>query len=401
MLEYYQSALISLFARVQELNSNPTDLALCQNIQEKLIQRITYVERRIRTLKDEIAKSKKRLKTTQPVRLSKIESTGTKEAIQYKHHLLDEYRLLLSILNAVGDAIVFTYIDKWDIKPMAFKEPAGFISGKKGTRLERRIFRGAFGLGQIAILNDLTTCLRYGDITVPRFGKALIIEVKSSKKRNTNDRTERQEIGMNKIGNYLATDRTEGLYGKEGAFVRISFQREERHHRDRLNVILAEALKNGFSYEEVEEGLHYYAATRFDELSLNEVVKRCDGKPLFQYVDFIDNTGYFPLTLSIRDPAALYKFYRGGLTLLVFIKPKTIEQKCKDKGFTAEILFDEEWAIKLVNPKLIPYDDGAIRIGRHIFGRIFGEFLSLDWFLNEMMDRSIIDHSTLVGAETV
>lgn len=41
----------------------------------------------------------------------------------------------------------------------------------------------------------------------------------------------------------------------------------------------------------------------------------------------------------------------------------------------------------------------GIRVGRHIFGRVFAEFLSLDWLLYEMMSMEDFDPSSLVKSD--
>jgi len=92
---------------------------------------------------------------------------------------------------------------------------------------------------------------------------------------------------------------------------------EQIHHRKRLNGIVSKALIEGVCYEKVEEGLYYYAATRFDENTLNELTTKCGHQALIGYVNFIDNTAYYPFSLSIENSEALYQFYKGRLNILV------------------------------------------------------------------------------------
>lgn len=168
--------------------------------------------------------------TVYSVRLSKTEARELKNTIEHYKCLIDQYNYLLVIFRYIGDAIAFTYIDKWDIKPMAFKESAGYLSGKKGARLERKILRESFSMGVIAILNDLTNCIRYGDITVPRDGKVrILIEAKSGRKGRIDDRYERQREQAKNIINYLDTDQTQSLYGKEQTYLRVPLQSDEKN----------------------------------------------------------------------------------------------------------------------------------------------------------------------------
>jgi hypothetical protein len=70
---------------------------------------------------------------------------------------------VISVLRSIGDAIAFIYGNRWDIKQMVMKEESGFITGKRGTRLERKILRKAFEIGATVVMNDLTHTLRHGD----------------------------------------------------------------------------------------------------------------------------------------------------------------------------------------------------------------------------------------------
>src|SRR5919202_95084 len=99
----------------------------------------------------------------------------------------------------------------------------------------------------------------------------------------------------------------------------------------------------------------------------------------------MDNTAYYPFTLSIRNPKALYEFYKGRLNILVMVNANVIRRKCLAMGFDVEFLADENWMFRLRRLSDAENGGGGIRVGRHIFGRVFAEFLSLDWFLNEMM----------------
>ena len=221
MITYYKSLLIKLFSMVQLVYTNPfAHLSEYLAIQEILITKISYIEKRIRTTKSTMKDLKKTLgsKTSQ---ISKEDAQKIKEHITSANTRIDGYQELLTTIRWIGDALVFSLIDSWDIKPMAIhKEKAGFISRKKGARRERKILRELFNHGYIAILTDLTNCLRYGDIVVfSKQGQYQLIEVKSSDTRSR--RVSRQINSIGKIIDYLRTDYADELYGKEGRVQRI------------------------------------------------------------------------------------------------------------------------------------------------------------------------------------
>lgn len=110
----------------------------------------------------------------------------------------------------------------------------------------------------------------------------------------------------------------------------------------------------------------------------------------------MDKTAYYPLTLSIHNPIALYEFYKDQLTILVMVNCNIIRQKCLDRGFDVEFLTDESDVLKFKHPKYAGAED-YFKISRHSFGRIFAEFLSLEWFLSEkMMSMLNFDPSSLI-----
>jgi hypothetical protein len=52
------------------------------------------------------------------------------------------------------------------------------------------------------------------------------------------------------------------------------------------------------------------------------------------------------VTLTIENPYALYKFFEGLLTILVFVDIKLLKRKYNEKGINAEVL-DKDYFLKL------------------------------------------------------
>lgn len=277
-----------------------------------LIQKITYIEHRIRAKKEAIKNLKNQLGGNNIIRLSKDEARKAKNKIEQYQCQIDEYQELEIIYRDFGDALAFSYIDKWSIKPLAIKETAGALSGKKGSRLERKLFRMSFAFGHIVLLNDITNCLRHGDITVPKDGKFMIIEAKSGKHRT--DRDIRQSIEMKNITDFLETDSTDRLYKMNGNYKRVGYGAKEIHHRDKINGLVLTAIENGISVMEVESGLFYIASTKFNPEIAKNILEKCTGKPIVSLFSQSNrNHIYFPIILTIQDPDSLYKFYDGRL----------------------------------------------------------------------------------------
>lgn len=388
MLIAYRKTLLELFSKIQRLSSVPhRNAKLSLEIQETLIRRITYVESKIRKLKIEINEYRRELGTKRNLPLTKEETKQIKQAVEADLYLIDRYDELIFIFRSVGDAIAHTYINKWDIKPMAFKESPGFISGKKGSRLERQILRRSSGMGVPVILNDLTNCLRYGDITVPRGdGSFMLIEAKtpSKKQKKLDQRGERQLEAMNKINSYLTSDNSHDLFGTRGPVMRLSAKEEERNHIPRLNELIEKGLNDGEAYDKIEEGLFYFVSTHSRSEKLGIILQRCK-EPLigFAHLFKYKSLGFYPFTLSIKNPLALYKFYLGSLVIVVIVDSTIIKKRFEHDGFTVEIRTDEERPLVLSRQGL----DAPITIGNHLFSRVFAEFLSLEWLLDELVNR--------------
>ena len=72
------------------------------------------------------------------------------------------------------------------MKPLAFEDSPGFLYRKAELEVELRFLRQLERHGFIAILNDLTNDLRYGDVTVVRDdGYYVMVEMKTSVHSNT------------------------------------------------------------------------------------------------------------------------------------------------------------------------------------------------------------------------
>jgi len=387
MLRYYKHSLLDLFIKVQIVKEDPEmNQELCLTIQEILIKKITYIEKRIRTLKADIKACKKELRTKRFRPSAKRKSIEIKSRIKANQIRIKQYQGILSIFRDIGDALAFIYINKWDIKPMSFKEPSGFISGKKGARLERKCLRGTFEIGGVALLNDLTHCLRYGDITVPKEGFFLIFEMKSGRWKNI--REKRQVNDLKNIYEYLLTDKTDKLYGLPGKMVRRPIHSDEVYHTKEINALINDSISKGLVFDEVEKGLIYFVATRYDKDLMDKGINLSRKKPILEHLNqmsFIGLGGYHPFTLSIRDPEALYNFYDGKLQIVVAVDPSVITEFFDQEGYDIRFLEKDYHNVMAISPKrLSATGPKHIFVGRHYFGRVFYEFLSLKWVLGEL-----------------
>lgn len=393
MFQYYKRSLLQLHRMLHELRANPVSHSqLCLCIQEELLERISYVENRIRQHRVVVKRLQERLHSKTDQLLNKTDARLIRDSISRYRQEIDQYRFLLVTFRSIGDGLAFTYIDKYDIKPLAFKQPSGFISGKKGLRNELRFLRLVFSRGGIGILCDLTSCLRYGDVCVALGKRPYIAEIKSGHAFNA--RMKRQRDDLNRISSYLYYDKTDRLYGVSGDFQRLEIPSLEVNHIDRLNSILISASKseNKSCLEEVEDGLYYGATYSRDIHMFDPLFKSRSGKLIISMANEWKYTtvGYYPFSLSIRDPNAWYDFCRGELIIIVAVDRELIQRKLLSEGFSLAQDPSPDWYsdsylhISSVRPNTKFQE---FQIGGHFFGRLFSEFLSLDWIIKSIVHR--------------
>ncbi len=390
MLSYYRQSLVRLFSTVQLIREAPyTHIEECFQVQESLIRRITYIEQRIREIKSAIGTHRRSLKAaSKNLRLSKEKAAEVKARISQLRSQLDEYKYLLTIFREIGDGLAFAYIDKWTIKPLAFKQPPGFISGKAGARRERSIWRALAQQGRVAILNDLTNCLRYGDITLPLpNGQFTMVEVKSSSRHNK--RTRRQSEQIEHIVEYLDADHTDHLYGTRGDVYRMALLEGEVDFRDEINSIIEEAIERGCCVQEVETGLVYVVATEFgytSEALRSFADRQPKGKVWVAHLNNLGSTAYYPFTLSIRNPQALYDFYAGTLSITIILYKDVIARRLQAEGLALrDSSCQNKWGFEVAAIQKNDPRFGQVAIGHHLFNRIFTEFLSFHWFFGQLI----------------
>jgi len=373
MIRYYKNTLEEFFKDIQELNKSPyKNVDLCFSIQERLITKICYIEKCIKKYKREIRNWKKLLKSRKNLSGSNINSKELKNSISGLINKVKSYQNINYILHVVGDSIAYIYIDRWDIKPFQFKESAGFLSGKKGFESELKCFRYCYKVNCIAILNDLTNCLRHGDLTLIKKDSFKIIEIKSG--WVSNKRTVRQQENLEHILKYLESDYTDNLYDSSIPCKRISYSTEPRYYVNELNNLIIHSKMSGSAYEEIEQGIIYYVANKFNKNDIDDIMKRFTEAPSvfilnkYKYKFF----GYYPLPLIIKEPHSLYEFYTNTLIIIIFIDTVCINQFSQDsyKGKDSQDNINDDSSV------LIPLD---------LLNRIFFDFLSLDWVLKQLL----------------
>ena len=353
-------------------------------LQSDVLHKIVRLETRTRDLRTKRALNKKRLSGSFGARLSKAEAAEVKRSVARDEAGINVCQSLLRLTRSIADGLAFSVLPKWDIKPLSFKETAGFISGKQGLPLELRILRELLRKGEIALLNDITNCLRYGDITVPRMPSPAIIEVKSGSAENS--RARRQMAKAEEIAAYLSTDVSNNWQGTGWTVTRRSLAQSERHHRRRLVNLVRNAINRGAAISWPEPSLCYMSlcSKSVTDVLNTELPKFREAPfayPLFPAQEHPNY--YYPLTLSITDSDAWWAVVSGEVSLVVLIDPGRVKALGRAQRLNVEQLYGFEWQWTVSSTDALG-DLGPLQVSRQFFGRVAGEFLSLRWLMEEV-----------------
>lgn len=372
MIGYYKKSIIKILTIIHQARTRPFESPqIWKTAQELLIKQSLNVENLIRKTKSK-KKSHNQLRKNPNYRLSKEESILLKSQLSYLDYKLDEYKHLLRIDKDIGDAIPFTLINKHGIKPQNFKQSSGFISQKSGFKIEKKAFNYAYKKGGIAILNDLTSSLKYCDLTlIKEDGNNLAIEIKSS--GNYNNRVTRQKTNAEKIFAYLSEDITENLYGNEGKIQRVSFESEEINYIFEINELIDTSRKIGFASKLVEPGVLYFVAHKDPGKSFlltEEIEPKKLINPHAYFVNGmkLNELGYLPFSLSISNPENYFDFLQGNFVINIFIDYNVISKISLESNFTFkktnDSAFPFEFSSVINNSKI-----SNLKISQHMFYR--------------------------------
>lgn len=272
---------------------------------------------------------------------------------------------------------------------MAFKEAPGFLTGKKGLEEELRVLKELFDKKKIAILNDLTNNMRFGDITViDDMHQFSLVEVKSGTQQFTEHK--KQTDKRQKLESYIETDKVEDLHYTGQKMLRISAHSPVEDHLQEINILINQALQVGYSsLLEVEKGLAYYVDTEYSEERGEKIIQTINERMGQYYVSMpmFSKPGYVPFVLSFKNPNAAFKFYKGELVIIVFIDFDYIKGKFRSHDIKIEYIGDKInfFTIKHNNKDNNKVD--KMTVSQYLFYRLSYEFLSLDWLIEELVYR--------------
>ena len=239
--------------------------------------------------------------------------------------------------------------------------------------------------GVPAILSDLTNSIRYGDICLLGESIPKIIEIKSS--RNTSSRIFRQVDSIKLVQSYLDKDEASNIRGFP-RMKRVDLHSKKVTYTRLLNKLISSAIKRGSAFKEVEKGVIYYVQIADNNMANfpDELLKQQgDDENIFYYLNTLKNErgwiNYFPYTLSIHEPANVFRFLYGDIQIMVFINFRVFREYASDNRFELKEI-NNKFGVKYSkigsnDPKDVFF------ISSHFLGRVAYEFTSLSWIVNE------------------
>ena len=350
-------------------------------LQKLLIREISRAERKIRRTK---------------YFLKNAEREKDDDGIEVLEGRIEEYRHLAYTWRCFGDAVAFLFMDKFALKHTFYntknispRQDAGFMIDKSGSELEISILQSILDGGVPALLTDLTNSIRYGDVVCMIGPDPHIIEVKSGK---LDSRGKRQLKYIRQLNEFYATDEIENFRGFDKV-KRIISDFDEVCYVDIFNDCAVEAIKNGFSLRNPEDGLHYLAIST-SEVEISKIV---GGLNLTDPLVFLLNEAksnrvwepYNPYVLSFVNEEALWEFVWGGLVVIVIYDLDVMKRLAEQEG--REIKFsslESNYAFEIWEPG----GGGSIKMGKHLFNRLAYDFSSPLW-LYRFVDQRLNYHA--------
>ena len=370
MFGYRRHSFNQAFRMLSAIRSEPTHLAAVLGLQELLISEIILAEKRVRD-------NKARAHAAQDGRRGYFAARAK------------SLQKVIYYWKMFGDAIAFTYIDRFALKHVHYnvhnlgsKQDSGFLSGSAGFEREMDVMRGLLNAGHPCVLADLTNTVRHGDVCVLHGPDPTLIEVKSSKAKDR--RVSRQRVNLRKLSEFYRTDQLDGLRGFPRVH-RFPLRAGVRTFAAELNQCLQAAYDEGYAVASPERGVSYVAVSRETRTPLLEILRhvKADEPWVFFLNEFKSERGwapYYPFTLLIQTRRALYDFILGRLFIFVVLDAAVMRSMIAEMGYVAEIVHDSETPLRARTTD----GQGEARISQHLLLRAALEAMSMRSILHTM-----------------
>lgn len=355
--------LFSIHREIHDFSKNLNDFSRLLEIQKRIITSISEAEKEIQSAK------------------------------QAKHDPKDWQYVRYNFL-CLGDCLAFLYMDRFALKHTYFnvetyesKQSGGFISGKSGYENEMKHLETVISHDVPAVLCDITNVLRYGDICLLGGNDPSFLEVKSS---NTKDgRGRRQKKKLQKLCDFLISDRAENFRGHLGVTIRKEISNTPILYANEMQAAVEKAIKVGSTSFEIDECLKVVVIADGNANSDygNLFGKRDLSRSLFVFVNEMKTNMswgcYYPYPLTFSEPTHFEAFIRGKVYIIVSLNIDAFEKKLATEHVS--LTFEEkECGIQChihVSDFLIDGEKAHFVISEHMLCRIWTDFIRPSWII--------------------
>lgn len=296
------------------------------------------------------------------------------------------FKILIKSVKEIVDGIAFSIFNQSDLKMLCYKQSAGFIGGKTGIRKELEILSKVFDDDGVAILNDLTNAIRFGDITIYNNGLPNLVEIKTSNLKNK--RIERQRAELEEKLHIINNDEIDNFLNLNKKFLRVYSSNPMIDYRQELINLIQRSYRDGFCHQVVEDGLHYIA--NYHEMhqeKFKTVIDSIENLHVY-YVNgmkYGEKNNYTPFRVIFNNERIRNDFFNGEILLSVLLDVDVLLKLISDYGYRANYYENKNLEVYFVHNgeevKMIVDSYNLFRLGR--------EFISLKWFVSTIHDTII------------
>lgn len=373
-------AFFALMEQLRDVEADLERLSAVKDLNGGIIRMVLRTEKDVLRHKATLKSLKASLRNGHN---SKKTARAIKSRIKATQSYIARYTSQLWLWKHFGDALAYSYLDKFAIKHAYYstdafevKQGAGMLNGKSGFVNEVGLVLDAIQHNVPAILCDITNVLRFGDVCLLGANDPVMLEVKSS--AGLNQRGKRQQATLEKLHGFLENDRAVDFRGAPGETLRQEFHIPERLYVDELNQCITSANETGFCMINPEPGLYYMASYGGRPYAPDAFAEEQGRMLWFSWNDaknIPEWAPYVPFLLTIRNPQHIFDFVEGRLIINVWVNSDRLAKLMSVNGWEAH--FDEQstYAVQCYHAAT----QGVMCLSAQFVSRIGYECCSPEW----------------------
>ncbi len=379
--EKFIESFVGILKSIQSFSSNPLKQSDFLYVQKEIIKNIIEIENINKSYKREKSITKSKIKTfTYNGDLEDIKKQ--QEKLRKIDDCLNNTKYFIKAFRLLGDELAWGILPERVIRNsvMASDKHPGFISESDGFDNELRVAERLTKKGNFVLINDITSSVRVGDLSLFGEDEPTFIEVKSSLYGDSRvirqmerlmlfeklfGEKELNEIETNKLFSRKCNK------GVSGGIKIIKLDYESSYNKNVIKKTTEEAMEKGKSLFFSPDGIVGYACFRDGQEPFTE-----GGKELSdQITDFISKNDYDHKVISfglisarvndhydigtflhLFDPGVNAELIFGEFDILTFFNDGAFLHALSKKGVEGKLVSDGEYKILKIPKKDMTID---------------------------------------------